>query len=54
MKTTAFILGVLSLFAFTSCRCNIDEDENRKRDQKNNPPSAGKTNLPESDTLSIR
>ncbi|MFS4469939.1 hypothetical protein [Chryseobacterium sp. T20] len=54
MKTTAFILGVLSVFAFNSCRCNIDEDENRKRAQKNNPPSAGKTGLPESDTLNIR
>ncbi|WP_164723259.1 hypothetical protein [Chryseobacterium aureum] len=53
MKTTALILGVLSLFAFASCRCNIDEDENKKRDQKN-PPSAGKTDVPESDTLSIR
>lgn len=54
MKTTALILGVISLFAFASCRCNIDEDENRKRDQKNNPPNTGKTGLPESDTLSIR
>lgn len=54
MKTTAFILGVLSLFAFASCRCNIDEDENKKRDQNNNPSSAGRTGLYESDTLSIR
>jgi hypothetical protein len=54
MKTTALILGVISLFAFTSCRCNIDEDENKKRDQKNNPVNTGKTGLPESDTLSIR
>ncbi|SMO45403.1 hypothetical protein SAMN06265171_101935 [Chryseobacterium rhizoplanae] len=54
MKATALILGVISLFAFTSCRCNIDEDENKKRDQKNNPANAGKTGLPENDTLSIR
>lgn len=51
MKTTALILGVLSLFTFTSCRCNIDEDENRKRDQKNN---TAKVRIPESDTLNIR
>ncbi|WP_276875610.1 hypothetical protein [Chryseobacterium joostei] len=47
MKTTAFILGVLSLFAFASCRFNIDEEENKKRDQKNNQPSAGRTGLSE-------
>ncbi|MEF9478332.1 hypothetical protein OWR28_12115 [Chryseobacterium sp. 1B4] len=54
MKTTTLILGVLSLFTFTSCRCNIDEDENRKRDQKNNPANTAKTGIAESDTLKIR
>lgn len=54
MKTTALILGVLSLFTFTSCRCNLDEDENRKRDQKNNHATTAKTGIPESDTLNIR
>lgn len=54
MKTTALILGVISLFAFTSCRCNIDEDENKKRDQKSSSSNTDKSGLPESDTLSIR
>ncbi|MGV2450754.1 UNVERIFIED_CONTAM: hypothetical protein POZ17_11130 [Ralstonia mannitolilytica] len=54
MKTTALILGVISLFAFTSCRCNIDEDENQKRDQKSSSSNTDKSGLPESDTLSIR
>ncbi|RKE81398.1 hypothetical protein [Chryseobacterium sp. AG363] len=54
MKTTALILGVISLFAFTSCRCNIDEDESKKRDQKSSSSNTDKSCLPESDTLSIR
>ncbi|WP_343658409.1 hypothetical protein [Chryseobacterium sp.] len=54
MKTTALVLSVISLFALTSCRCNIDEDENRKRDQKNNPANTAKPGIPESDTLNIR
>ncbi|MBE4948856.1 hypothetical protein [Chryseobacterium culicis] len=54
MKTTAIILGVLSVFEFSACRCNIDEDENRKRDQKNSPAGVNRTGVPESDTLSIQ
>lgn len=54
MKTTALILGVISLFAFTSCRCNLDEDENQKRDQKSSSTTADKSGVTESDTLSIR
>lgn len=54
MKTTAFILGVLSVFAFSSCRCNLDEDESKKRDQKSKAVNADKSGLPESDTLKIR
>jgi hypothetical protein len=27
MKTTALILGILSLFIFSSCKCDFDEDE---------------------------
>ncbi len=27
MKTTAFILGILGVFSFASCRCNLEEDE---------------------------
>ncbi|WP_167459722.1 hypothetical protein [Chryseobacterium arthrosphaerae] len=54
MKATALILGVLSVFAFSSCRCNLDEDESKKRDQKSNAAITGKTGLPESDTLNIR
>ncbi|MCJ8153383.1 hypothetical protein MKJ01_06355 [Chryseobacterium sp. SSA4.19] len=27
MKTTALILGILSLFVFSSCKCDFDEDE---------------------------
>lgn len=34
MKTTALILGVLSVFAFSSCRCNLDEDESKKETRR--------------------
>lgn len=50
MKTTTLVLGILSLFAFSSCRCGFDEDEPRnKYDNKNSD-----TNTAKSDTLQIR
>lgn len=55
MKTSAFILGVLGLFTFASCRCNLDEDESEKRKASKAAGTGKKAmNSPESDTLAIR
>lgn len=54
MKTTAFILGVLGIFSFASCRCNLEEDEQPDK-KKNNVEVSNTTAGPsEKDTLSIR
>ncbi|WP_346985318.1 hypothetical protein [Chryseobacterium sp. POE27] len=50
MKTTTLVLGILSMFAFSSCRCGFDEDEPKnKYDNKNSD-----SNKAESDTLQIK
>ncbi|SEM35723.1 hypothetical protein SAMN05421856_102586 [Chryseobacterium taichungense] len=55
MKTATLVLGILSLFVFSSCRCGFDEDEPRnKYDGNNSDSSQNKTGTPESDTLQIK
>jgi hypothetical protein len=55
MKTTAtLVLGILSLFVFSSCRCGFDEDEPKnKYDGNNSDSDKNKTGVPKGDTLQI-
>ncbi|SHL69602.1 hypothetical protein [Chryseobacterium contaminans] len=52
MKTTAIILGVLGLFSFASCRCNLEEDE--QSDKKKDNIEVNKNAEAKNDTLNIR
>ncbi|WP_419494644.1 hypothetical protein [Chryseobacterium bernardetii] len=54
MKTTAFILGILGVFSFASCRCNLEEDEPSDKKKNNVQASSNTARSPESDSLSIR
>lgn len=56
MKTTAFILGILSAFTFTSCKCEIEEEEPKNKYKNSAQSKKGGTGQPgsESDTLQIR
>ena len=56
MKTTALILGILSAFTFSSCKCDIEEDEpkNKKQNTAQNKNGSINNTGPESDTLQIR
>ncbi|WP_157845058.1 hypothetical protein [Chryseobacterium indologenes] len=52
MKTTALVLGIISAFALTSCKCDIEEDE--PKNKKTTENTAAKTGIPKSDTLQIK
>ncbi|MDR2235875.1 MAG: hypothetical protein LBE92_07105 [Chryseobacterium sp.] len=52
MKTTALVLGMVSAFIFSSCKCDPDEDE--PRNKTTTKSTAAKTGMPESDTLQIK
>ncbi len=54
MKTTALILGILTLCAFSSCKCDFDEDEPRNRDKENEKVSKNAPSVSESDTLNLK
>lgn len=54
MKTTVFILGVLGVFSFASCRCNLEEDEQSEKKKDNIEVSNNKAGASENDTLNIR
>ena len=42
MKTTALILGILSLFVFSSCKCDFDEDEPENKYDKDKTVSTNR------------
>lgn len=50
MKIATLMLGVLSLFVFSSCRCGFDEDEPRNKYDNKNPDG----NKAKNDTLQIK
>lgn len=52
MKITALVLGMISAFAFASCKCDLEEDE--PKNKKITEKTAAKTGMPESDTLQIK
>lgn len=52
MKTTAFILGIMGLFTFVSCKCNLEEDESEKKPETEEHNR--KFEKSESDTLHIQ
>jgi hypothetical protein len=54
MKTAALILGLVSVCAFTSCRCDIDEKEEEKTAKIENKKRQISGNSSESDTLNIQ
>lgn len=55
IKTATLVLGILSLFVFSSCRCGFDEDEPKnKYDGNNSDSSQNKTITVENDTLQIK
>jgi hypothetical protein len=54
MKTAALILGLVSVCAFTSCRCDIDEREEEKTAKIENKKRQISGNSSESDTLNIQ
>lgn len=54
MKTTALVLGMISAFIFSSCKCDPDEDEPRNKTKKATENTTAKTGVPESDTLQIK
>lgn len=55
MKTAAFILGIIGLFTFASCRCNLEEDESEKnKTSETSDTTHDKMQSQESDTLNIR
>lgn len=54
MKTTALLLGIISLFALSSCKCDFDEDEPKNKYDGNNSGTNKNSSVPESDTLRIK
>lgn len=52
MKTKAImILGLFSLWAVLSCRCDVEEDEPEKRDKTPETQPLRPQHYPENDTL---
>ncbi|MEC3876338.1 hypothetical protein [Chryseobacterium salviniae] len=55
MKTTALLLGIISLFAISSCKCDFDEDEPKnKYDGNNSGTHKNNSSTSENDTLRIK
>lgn len=54
MKTTALLLGIISLFAISSCKCDFDEDEPKSKYDGKNSGTSKNSSVPESDTLRIK
>ncbi|WP_157844624.1 hypothetical protein [Chryseobacterium sp. Leaf201] len=56
MKTTALILGILSLFTFSSCKCDFDEDEAENKYDKEKTVSNGRytNSIAQNDTLRVK
>lgn len=55
MKTTALLLGIISLFALSSCKCDFDEEEPKnKYDGKNSGTNKNNGSTSENDTLQIK
>jgi len=55
MKTTALLLGIISLFALSSCKCDFDEDEPKNKYDGNKSGTNKKNgSTSEKDTLQIK
>ncbi|CAA7196880.1 hypothetical protein [Chryseobacterium potabilaquae] len=53
MKTTAFILGILSLCTLNSCKCDFEEEEPQYKYEENEKNNR-KNMKSKSDTLHIK
>lgn len=56
MKNTALILGILSLFIFSSCKCDFDDDEPENKYDKDEMASnnRGTDTITVNDTLRVK
>ena len=55
MKTAALIIGIVSVYIFTSCRCDIDEKDSKENTtESENTKKKTSGNNSENDTLNIR
>lgn len=56
MKISALILGILSLFTFSSCKCDFDEDEaeNKYDKEKRVNNDQYTSTIAQNDTLRVK
>lgn len=54
MKTTVLLLGIIGLFAMSSCRCDFDEDEPKNKYDGDKSDTHKNTGSAENDTLRIQ
>ncbi len=54
MKNTALLLGIISLFAFSSCKCDFDDDEPRNKYDENNSGTNKNKGSVSNDTVRIK